>query len=86
MLELKRDRLHEQLDEAKRLKEDIDRRGSVVCLLLEKHLAIEDFADYIYFINMKAKLIVDGREIGDKIKLGEDQLAALRETLVHSEC
>lgn len=85
-LEIKRDRLVEQLDEAKRLKEDIDRRGSVVCRCLERHLSMDAYADYDYFINMKAKLIVDGREVLDKIKLGEDQLAALKETLVHSEC
>jgi protein Shroom len=30
---------------------------------------------------MKAKLLIDSREIADKIQLGEEQLAALRETL-----
>lgn len=85
-LEIKRDRLVEQLDEAKRLKEDIDRRGSSVCRILEQHLSMDAYADYDYFINMKAKLIVDSREVIDKIKVGEDQLAALKETLVQSEC
>lgn len=85
-MELKRDRLTEQLDEAKRLKEDIDRRGISVSRILEKNLTLEDYVDYDYFINMKAKLIVDSREIADKIILGEDQLSALKETLVHSEC
>lgn len=79
-------RLLEQLDEAKRLKTDIDRRGKVVAKILEKHLTIEEYADYDFFINIKAKLIVDQREVTDKIKLGEDQLAALKESLAHSEC
>lgn len=83
---MKRLRLLEQLDEAKRLKTDIDRRGKVVAKILEKHLTIEEYADYDFFINMKAKLIVDQREVTDKIKLGEDQLAALKESLAHSEC
>lgn len=83
---MKRARLLEQLDEAKRLKVDIDRRGNNVAKILEKNMTIEEYADYDYFINMKAKLIVDQREIADKIKLGEEQLTALKETMTHSEC
>lgn len=86
ILEAKRDRLLEQLDEAKQLKDDIDRRGAIISKILEKSLTIEEYADYDYFINMKAKLIVDSREIADKIKLGEEQLVALKDTLVQSEC
>lgn len=86
ILETKRDRLLEQLDEAKHLKEDIDRRGTNLSKVLEKFLTDEEYADYDYFINTKAKLIVDSREIADKIKLGEEQLNALKDTLVHSEC
>ncbi|KFB45215.1 AGAP008245-PA-like protein [Anopheles sinensis] len=86
ILEAKRERLLEQLDEAKQLKDDIDRRGAIIARILEQALTIEEYADYDYFINMKAKLIVDSREIADKIKLGEEQLAALKDTLVQSEC
>lgn len=86
ILEAKRDRLLEQLDEAKQLKDDIDRRGAIISKVLERSLTIEEYADYDYFINMKAKLIVDSREIADKIKLGEEQLVALKDTLVQSEC
>lgn len=83
---MKRDRLISQLEEAKHLKEDIDRRGSAISKILHKMLTIEEFADFDYFINMKAKLLVDSAEISNKIKLGEEQLSALKETLVHSEC
>lgn len=86
ILEVKKDRLLEQLEEAKRLKDDIDRRGLLVSKFLTKNLAVEEYADYDYFINVKAKLIVDSKEISDKIKLGEEQLSSLKETLVHSEC
>lgn len=86
ILEAKRDRLLEQLGEAKCLKEDIDRRGTNLSKILEKSLTVDEYADYDYFINMKAKLIVDSREIADKIKLGEEQLNSLKDTLVHSEC
>lgn len=80
-LEEKRDKLSTQLQEAKELKENIDRRSTNVATLLRKYLTREEFADYNHFISMKAKLLVDAREISDKIQLGEDQLAALQETL-----
>ncbi|XP_054740793.1 protein Shroom [Anastrepha obliqua] len=85
-LELKRDRLLDQLTEAKRLKEDIDRRGSSVVGIVEKTLSADEFADFDYFINMKAKLIADTRDIADKIKSGEEQLNALSEALIQSDC
>lgn len=86
ILETKRDRLVEQLAEAKSLKDDIDRRGSHIANILLKSLSADEYADFDYFINMKAKLIVDSREVTDKIKLGEEQLTSLKDTLVHSEC
>uniref|UniRef100_A0A8D8SHR0 Protein Shroom3 n=1 Tax=Cacopsylla melanoneura TaxID=428564 RepID=A0A8D8SHR0_9HEMI len=80
-LEEKRDKLDAQLEEAKELKEMIDKRSTNVATLLRKYLTSEEFADYNHFIGMKAKLLVDAREISDKIQLGEEQLAALQETL-----
>lgn len=85
ILESKRDKLKEQLEEAKKLKENIDRRSVCVSNILYKYFSAEEYADYDHFINMKAKLIMDSREIADKIKLGEEQLAALKETLSASD-
>lgn len=82
ILESKRDKLQEQLEEAKKLKENIDRRSVNVSNILYKYLSSEEYADYDHFINMKAKLIMDAKEIADKIKLGEEQLMALKETLI----
>lgn len=76
----------EQLDEAKRLKVDIDRRGKNIAQILEKCLSSDEYADYDYFINSKAKLIVDLRDVADRIELNEDKMNALKETLTHSEC
>lgn len=81
ILESKRDKLVDQLEEAKILKSNIDKRSVNVSAILVKYLNDEEFADYQHFINMKAKLIVDGREIQDKVKLGEEQLAALKEAI-----
>ncbi|KAG7187684.1 hypothetical protein KM043_016740 [Ampulex compressa] len=81
ILEGKRDKLMDQLEEAKILKSNIDKRSVNVSTILSKYLNEEEFADYQHFINMKAKLIMDGREIQDKVKLGEEQLAALKEAI-----
>ncbi|XP_066966120.1 protein Shroom-like isoform X4 [Macrobrachium rosenbergii] len=81
ILEGKRDKLSEQLEEAKRLKENIDRRAIQVSKVLNQYLNEDEYADYDHFIKMKAKLIMDAREIDDKIKLGEEQQQALIETI-----
>lgn len=49
--------------------------------MLNQYLTEDQYADYDHFIKMKAKLIMDAREIDDKMKLGEEQQKALRETL-----
>ena len=80
-MERKRETLQEQLEEASRLKNDISRRGDNIISLLEKSLSSEELDDYHYFINMKAKLIVDTRNVTGRIVLNEEQLSALRDTL-----
>ncbi|XP_070065761.1 protein Shroom isoform X2 [Drosophila virilis] len=85
-LEAKRARLYEQLEEAQRLKADFDRRGSSIAKLFGKHLSADLCADYDYFINMKAKLIADARDLSDRIKASEEQLGALSDALVQSDC
>jgi len=82
ILESKRDKLSEQLEEAKRLKENIDRRAVQVSKVLNQYLTEDEYADYDHFIKMKAKLIMDAREIDDKIKLGEEQQLALKEMII----
>ena len=80
-LETKREKLLEQLNEAKQLKSNIDKRSESVSTMLYNYLTSEEYTDYEHFINMKSKLLVDSREIAEKIQLGEEQLAALKETL-----
>jgi len=71
----------DQLEEAKILENNIDKRSKNVSEIVKKYLSNEEFTDYQYFINTKAKLILVGREIQDKVKLGEEQLAALKEAI-----
>ncbi|XP_032570505.1 protein Shroom isoform X4 [Drosophila sechellia] len=85
-LESKRDLLYEQLEEAQRLKSDIERRGVSIAGLLGKNLSADMCADYDYFINMKAKLIADARDLAVRIKGSEEQLSSLSDALVQSDC
>ncbi|GBM08049.1 Protein Shroom3 [Araneus ventricosus] len=77
LLEAKRDKLKEQHEDACRLKESIDKRSNQVSTFLHKYFSDSEFANYDRFIKMRTKLIVDIREIDEKINLGEEQLAAL---------
>lgn len=53
--------------------------------MLHKYLTEDQYADYDHFIKMKAKLIMDAREIDDKIKLGEEQQKALRDMIIKKQ-
>lgn len=77
ILEAKREKLREQHEDARRLKENIDRRSNQVSTFLHKYLTDDEYSDYDRFIKLKTKLIVDIRELDEKINLGEEQLAAL---------
>jgi protein Shroom len=75
----KRDKLVEQLTEAKKLKQNIDKRSSIVSRILQKYLSEEQLSIYQTFIKTKTKLIIETRITNDKIALSEEQLNALKE-------
>lgn len=77
----KREKLTSQLTEAKYLKDCIDKRSAQLTKLLAKILDEEAATDFEHFVCMKASLQVGARELVDRIGLGEEQLAALKETL-----
>ena len=81
-LNKKKDELSSKLEDAKNLKEGIDRRSKAVAKYLELYLTDSEFADYEHFIKLKSKLTMDQQEIDDKIKMGEDQLMALERSLI----
>ena len=78
----KRDKLQEQLNEAKILQENIQKRSTVVSTFLKKYLNASEFQDFETFLRRTSNLIMENRELGDKISLGEDQLRALSKSLV----
>ncbi|XP_072126775.1 uncharacterized protein [Mobula birostris] len=79
----KKKQLTAQLEEAKELKEHVDRRERAVHDILVKHLSEDELQDYTHFVKMKSALIIEQRELEDKIRLGEEQLKCLRESLSH---
>ncbi|XP_053931850.1 protein Shroom4 [Cuculus canorus] len=70
-----------QLEDAKELKEHVGRREEVVGAMVARYLPAEHLQDYQHFIKMKSALITEQRELDEKIKLGQEQLRCLRESL-----
>ncbi|XP_058856863.1 protein Shroom4-like isoform X1 [Acipenser ruthenus] len=77
----KKKQLSEQLGEARELKEHVDRRERVVLEVLSRYLTEEQLQDYRHFVKMKSGLIIEQRQLEEKIRLGEEQLRCLRESL-----
>ncbi|XP_074848834.1 protein Shroom2 isoform X2 [Carettochelys insculpta] len=73
--------LTQQHEDAKELKENLDRRERIVFDILANYLSDESLADYEHFVKMKSALIIEQRELEDKIKLGEEQLKCLTDSL-----
>ncbi|XP_077085914.1 protein Shroom2-like [Siphateles boraxobius] len=77
----KRKLLIRQHEDAKELKENLDRRERLVYEILASYLSEELLADYRHFVKMKSALIIEQRKLEDKIKLGEEQLKCLKDSL-----
>lgn len=77
----KRDRLQSQHDEAKTLKEDIDKRSAQVSSFLQECLTENEYEDYKYFVQMKSKLTIEMQEFEDKITLGQEQILGLKRNI-----
>ncbi|KAK3533058.1 hypothetical protein QTP70_006591 [Hemibagrus guttatus] len=70
-----------QHEDAKELKENLDRRERLVYEILASYLSEERLADYQHFVKMKSALIIEQRKLEDRIKLGEEQLKCLKDSL-----
>nr|XP_029135958.1 protein Shroom2-like isoform X4 [Labrus bergylta] len=77
----KRKLLMRQHEDAKELKENLDRRERLVYGIMDDHLDTESLDDYRHFVKMKSALIIEQRKLEDKIKLGEEQLKCLVDSL-----
>ncbi|ELU03935.1 hypothetical protein CAPTEDRAFT_173104 [Capitella teleta] len=81
VLTAKRDELHAKHEDAKDIKEGIDRRSQQVAAFLTKYLTAEEFTDYEDFIKMKLQLTIEFQEIDDRVKQSEEQLKALKHNM-----
>ncbi|KPP65645.1 hypothetical protein Z043_115927 [Scleropages formosus] len=77
----KRKLLIRQHNDAKELKENLDRRERLVYEIVAGYLSEDSLADYEHFVKMKSALIIEQRKLEDKIKLGEEQLKCLTDSL-----
>ena len=73
--------LCKQRDDAKDLKDNLDRRESVVSGFLARQLSAEQLQDYRRFVQTKASLLIRQKDLEERQRLGEEQLEALRSTL-----
>nr|XP_030693197.1 protein Shroom2 isoform X5 [Globicephala melas] len=73
--------LIQQHEDAKELKENLDRREGIVSDILASYLSQDSLADYVHFVRMKSALLIEQRELEDKIHLGEEQLKCLLDSL-----
>ncbi|XP_041107225.1 protein Shroom3-like isoform X3 [Polyodon spathula] len=70
-----------QHEDARELKENLDRRERTVLEILGHYLSSEQLQDYQHFAKMKSALIIEQRKLDDKVKLGEEQLECLMASL-----
>ncbi|XP_028737762.1 LOW QUALITY PROTEIN: protein Shroom3 [Peromyscus leucopus] len=77
----KRKILAGQHEDARELKENLDRRERVVLAILANYLSAEQLQDYQHFVKMKSTLLIEQRKLDDKIKLGQEQVKCLLESL-----
>nr|XP_020456791.1 protein Shroom3-like isoform X2 [Monopterus albus] len=80
-LQHKRSVLLRQTDDARELKENLDRRQRVVQGILSNYLTEPQLQDYCHFVSSKPSLLIRRRHLEDLIRQGEEQLTRLAETL-----
>ncbi|XP_053436695.1 protein Shroom3-like [Nycticebus coucang] len=76
----KRKILAGQHEDARELMEKLDQRESMVLDILATYLSTEQLQDYQHFVKMKLAVLIEQRKL-DKIKLGQDQIKCLLESL-----
>ncbi|KAK5858828.1 hypothetical protein PBY51_002943 [Eleginops maclovinus] len=73
--------LCKQREDAKDLKDNLDRRENLVSTFLARQLSAEQLQDYRRFVQTKASLLIRQKDLEEKQRLGEEQLEALSNSL-----
>ncbi|XP_072227499.1 protein Shroom3 isoform X2 [Leuresthes tenuis] len=77
----KRSLLLRQTEDARELKENLERRQCVVHAILSGYLSEPQLHDYGRFVSAKPSLLIRQRHLDDLIRQGEEQLKRLEESL-----
>ncbi|XP_029956156.1 protein Shroom3 [Salarias fasciatus] len=73
--------LCKQREDAKDLKDNLDRRENQISTFLSRQLSAEQLQDYRRFVQTKASLLIRQKDLEEKQRLGEEQLEALSNSL-----
>ncbi|XP_068188047.1 protein Shroom1 isoform X1 [Antennarius striatus] len=74
--------LCKQREDAKDLKDNLDRRENLVSNFLTRQLTSDQLKDYRRFVQTKASLLIRQKDLEEKQKLGEERLEALSNRLI----
>ncbi|XP_075756448.1 protein Shroom1 [Pelodiscus sinensis] len=74
--------LSRQREDAKDLKENLDRRERVVSGILSKYLTEKQLQDYKHFVQMKTSLLIEQKDLEEQIKFLEEQLESLEKSIL----
>ncbi|XP_063269384.1 protein Shroom1-like isoform X2 [Prinia subflava] len=73
--------LSRQREDAKDLKENLDRRERVVSGILAKYLTEEQLQDYQHFVQVKTSLLIEQKDLEEQIRFFEEQLENLEQSI-----
>ncbi|KAM9373266.1 protein Shroom1 [Phaethornis superciliosus] len=73
--------LSRQREDAKDLKENLDRRERVVFGILAKYLSAQQLQDYQHFVQLKTSLLIEQKDLEEQIKFFKEQLENLEKSI-----
>ncbi|XP_065590969.1 protein Shroom1 isoform X2 [Cyrtonyx montezumae] len=73
--------LSRQREDAKDLKENLDRRERVVSGILAKYLSDQQLQAYRHFVQLKTSLLIEQKDLEEQIKFFEEQLENLERSI-----
>ncbi|CAF4212923.1 unnamed protein product [Rotaria magnacalcarata] len=73
----RREKIQQKHDEAKSLKDGIDRRSRLVTNILRKYFSDEQYDEYDHFIRMKSALLIDAKDIEENTAFIQKQIDIL---------
>ncbi|KAM3926178.1 protein Shroom1 [Leptodactylus fuscus] len=73
--------LSRQREDAKDLKENLDRREQVVTGILAKYLSETQLEDYKDFVRLKTSFLIEQKDLDEQIKFHEEQLESLQNSI-----